>query len=89
MWQIAYAEIYVTDKLWPDFEGADLLHAIADYQRRERRFGGLGESTDEAVATLQPAEEVAAEIKDHLIPKSETKSETKPETKSVPVLTRR
>jgi undecaprenyl diphosphate synthase len=41
LWQIAYAEIYVTDKLWPDFEGADLLHAIADYQRRERRYGGL------------------------------------------------
>lgn len=42
LWQIAYAEIYVTPKLWPDFEGADLLHAIADYQRRERRYGGLG-----------------------------------------------
>lgn len=42
LWQIAYAEIYVTSKLWPDFEGADLLHAISDYQRRERRYGGLG-----------------------------------------------
>ena len=42
LWQIAYAEIYVTSKLWPDFEGTDLLHAIADYQRRERRYGGLG-----------------------------------------------
>jgi len=42
LWQIAYAEIYVTAKLWPDFEGVDLLHAIADYQRRERRYGGLG-----------------------------------------------
>jgi undecaprenyl diphosphate synthase len=41
LWQIAYAEIYVTSKLWPDFEGSDLLHAIADYQRRERRYGGL------------------------------------------------
>jgi undecaprenyl diphosphate synthase len=41
LWQIAYAEIYVTSKLWPDFKGADLLHAIADYQRRERRYGGL------------------------------------------------
>jgi len=41
LWQIAYAEIYVIDKLWPDFEGTDLLHAIADYQRRERRYGGL------------------------------------------------
>jgi undecaprenyl diphosphate synthase len=42
LWQIAYAEIYVIGKLWPDFEGSDLLHAIADYQRRERRYGGLG-----------------------------------------------
>jgi len=41
LWQIAYAEIYVTAKLWPDFEGTDLLDAIADYQRRERRYGGL------------------------------------------------
>lgn len=41
LWQIAYAEIYVTAKLWPDFEGTDLLHAIGDYQRRERRYGGL------------------------------------------------
>ena len=41
LWQIAYAENYVTDKLWPDFEGTDLLHAIADYQRRDRRYGGL------------------------------------------------
>ena len=78
LWQIAYSEIYVTDRLWPDFNGLHLLEAIAAYQRRERRFGGLGESfTDEAVDTLQPAEEVAAEIKDHLIPKAETKQETK------------
>ena len=41
LWQIAYAEIYVIGKLWPDFEGVDLLEAIADYQRRERRYGGL------------------------------------------------
>ncbi|HWC20355.1 MAG TPA: isoprenyl transferase [Terriglobales bacterium] len=46
LWQIAYAEIYVTEKLWPDFEGADLLHAIADYQRRERRYGGLSASAN-------------------------------------------
>jgi undecaprenyl diphosphate synthase len=42
LWQIAYAEIYVTEKLWPDFQGTDLLDAIADFQRRERRYGGLG-----------------------------------------------
>jgi len=50
LWQIAYAEIYVTERLWPDFRGIHLLEAIADFQRRERRFGGLSDSvgvTDE------------------------------------------
>jgi undecaprenyl diphosphate synthase len=42
LWQIAYAELYVTETLWPDFRRADLLHAILDYQKRDRRFGGLG-----------------------------------------------
>ena len=42
LWQIAYAELYVTDTLWPDFTRAELLEAILDYQRRDRRFGGLG-----------------------------------------------
>ncbi len=42
LWQIAYAEIYVTGTLWPDFGRTELLRAILDYQRRERRFGGLG-----------------------------------------------
>src|SRR5689334_5770609 len=41
LWQIAYAELYVTDTLWPDFTRTDLLEAIADYQNRERRFGGV------------------------------------------------
>jgi len=41
LWQIAYAELYVTDTLWPDFGRADLLGAILDYQKRDRRFGGL------------------------------------------------
>lgn len=41
LWQIAYAEIYVTSVLWPDFRRADLLKAILDYQKRHRRFGGL------------------------------------------------
>jgi undecaprenyl diphosphate synthase len=50
LWQIAYTEIYVTERLWPDFRGIHLLEAIADFQRRERRFGGLSDSvgtTDE------------------------------------------
>jgi undecaprenyl diphosphate synthase len=42
LWQIAYAELYVTETLWPDFRRSDLLRAILDFQRRERRFGGLG-----------------------------------------------
>jgi len=41
LWQIAYAELYVTDTLWPDFGRRDLLRAILDYQKRDRRYGGL------------------------------------------------
>jgi undecaprenyl diphosphate synthase len=47
LWQIAYTEIYVTERLWPDFRGIHLLEAIADFQRRERRFGGLSDSVGE------------------------------------------
>jgi undecaprenyl diphosphate synthase len=47
LWQIAYSEIYVTERLWPDFRGIHLLEAISDYQRRERRYGGLSESVGE------------------------------------------
>jgi undecaprenyl diphosphate synthase len=42
LWQIAYAEIYVTETLWPDFSRARLLEALVEYQKRERRYGGLG-----------------------------------------------
>ena len=41
LWQIAYAELHVTNTYWPDFRRADLLRAILDYQKRDRRFGGL------------------------------------------------
>jgi undecaprenyl diphosphate synthase len=41
LWQLAYAEIYVTSTLWPDFRGLQLLEGIAEYQKRERRYGGL------------------------------------------------
>src|SRR5688572_9534114 len=47
LWQIAYAEIWVTDTLWPDFRTRHLLEAILDYQKRERRYGGI---TQPAVA---------------------------------------
>ena len=49
LWQIAYAELYVTDTLWPDFRQTDLLHAILDYQKRDRRFGGLGPDASPAI----------------------------------------
>ena len=42
LWQLSYAEIYVTPKLWPDFSREDLENALADYERRERRFGRVG-----------------------------------------------
>lgn len=41
LWQIAYAELYVTDTLWPDFTRTDLLQAVLEYQKRDRRYGGL------------------------------------------------
>ncbi|MGD0739087.1 MAG: isoprenyl transferase [Terracidiphilus sp.] len=47
LWQIAYTEIFVTERYWPDFRGIHLLEAIADFQRRERRYGGIGESCGE------------------------------------------
>jgi undecaprenyl diphosphate synthase len=45
LWQIAYAEIWVTEVLWPDFRRRHLLQAIADYQKRERRYGGIAPPT--------------------------------------------
>ncbi len=56
LWQIAYAEIFVTDRLWPDFRGVHLLEAIQSYQQRERRFGGLGEGSDEDLSDVLPTE---------------------------------
>jgi undecaprenyl diphosphate synthase len=45
LWQLAYTEIYVTPTLWPEFRGVHLLEGIAEYQGRERRYGGLNESS--------------------------------------------
>jgi undecaprenyl diphosphate synthase len=53
LWQIAYAELYVTETLWPDFGRRDLLRAILEYQKRERRYGGL--------SATRPAEAAATE----------------------------
>ncbi|MBK0378236.1 isoprenyl transferase [Mucilaginibacter segetis] len=46
LWQIAYAELYFTAKLWPDFRREDLYEAILDYQKRERRFGKTSEQVN-------------------------------------------
>jgi undecaprenyl diphosphate synthase len=43
LWQIAYAELYFTDKFWPDFAREDLYQAIYNFQQRERRFGKISE----------------------------------------------
>jgi len=48
LWQLAYTEIYITDVLWPDFRENELLLAIEDYQRRERRFGKVSEQLKES-----------------------------------------
>jgi len=57
LWQIAYAELYVTETLWPDFTRTDLLEAVVAYQKRERRYGGLraGAADAPSDATLIPA----------------------------------
>ena len=46
LWQIAYAEIFVTETLWPEFNRPRLLEAFVDYQKRDRRYGGIGESDE-------------------------------------------
>ena len=51
LWELAYAELYFTTVLWPEFRRADLMRALADFRRRERRFGGLVASP----ATMVPA----------------------------------
>jgi undecaprenyl diphosphate synthase len=61
LWQVAYAELYVTETLWPDFTRTELLEAIFEYQNRERRFGGLARnsvSTVEASSLILDEQEV-------------------------------
>ena len=60
LWQIAYTEIWVTQRFWPDFREIDLLEAILDFQGRERRFGGLSQQGGDepalvGVANASPA----------------------------------
>jgi undecaprenyl diphosphate synthase len=58
LWQIAYAELYVTETLWPDFTRTDLLQAVLEYQKRDRRYGGLSGTP---AVSLEPAEEALIE----------------------------
>jgi undecaprenyl diphosphate synthase len=51
LWQIAYAEMYVTETLWPDFSRAELYAALVEYQKRERRYGGLAETRQRVHST--------------------------------------
>ncbi|HEX7758817.1 MAG TPA: polyprenyl diphosphate synthase [Caulobacteraceae bacterium] len=46
LWECAYAELWFTDTLWPDFSDAEFAGAVRDFQARERRFGGLGRGTE-------------------------------------------
>ena len=48
LWQIAYAEMFVTETLWPDFNRARLLEALIDFQKRERRYGGIHSASSES-----------------------------------------
>jgi undecaprenyl diphosphate synthase len=50
LWQLAYAELYFTDCLWPDFDAAELAKAFAAYAARDRRFGGVPSSQTQAQA---------------------------------------
>ena len=62
LWQIAYAELYVTETLWPDFNRAELLKAIEAYSKRERRFGGLSAVHNAPALTEEVVEEVAVPL---------------------------
>jgi len=55
LWQASYSEIYITDTPWPDFREPQLLLALADYQKRQRRFGKTGEQVTSTVQ--QPGDE--------------------------------
>ena len=60
LWQLAYAEIYVTPTLWPEFRGVHLLEGIAEYQKRERRYGGLAGDASQAHTSEHPRTRVSA-----------------------------
>ena len=49
LWQLAYSELYFTDKLWPEFGKQDFFEALLDYQSRERRFGKTSEQLEQNI----------------------------------------
>jgi undecaprenyl diphosphate synthase len=59
LWQIAYAELYVTNTYWPDFDRTELLNAVLEFQRRDRRFGGLTVPVDSLPSPDGETEELA------------------------------
>jgi undecaprenyl diphosphate synthase len=59
LWQVAYTEIFVTNRLWPDFRGIHMLEAIEDFQHRERRYGGLNDGTESDDVQSLPVKMVA------------------------------
>ena len=62
IWQIAYSELYVSNVLWPDFKCINLIEAIKDYQKRERRFGLISEQ----ISAAQKKTEKAVKLSDQL-----------------------
>jgi undecaprenyl diphosphate synthase len=66
LWQAAYAEFVFADKLWPDFDREDLTAALAEYARRDRRFGGVGVNQGPASVALSEAamQSLVAEVLD-------------------------
>jgi len=63
IWQLAYTELYFTDRLWPEFDAKTLDAAIASYRRRERRFGRTSEQL-QSVPSLRPAEQSLSQAQD-------------------------
>jgi undecaprenyl diphosphate synthase len=60
LWQIAYAELYMTETLWPDFSRAHLLAAVLEYQTRDRRYGGLSGTPLNGASSPDSGELIAA-----------------------------
>jgi undecaprenyl diphosphate synthase len=62
IWQIAYSELYVTNVLWPDFKCKNLIEAIEDYQKRERRFGRISEQISETHKKIEKSVKLSDQL---------------------------